>query len=172
MDMRSSQNEPREGFVYFAPWRRKAAVTTGMIALLLFWVAGSKHRMADRRAFDQSSAADQRTYQESKDTLSSQYRLFADLFAATDESRKEALRSAERYQQQAVEIDQKVRELEAGATLLEHRVRWLYFGEALLEIAIVVWWIAIVTQRAIFWYVSLLGGVAGAIVSLLAYLRQ
>jgi hypothetical protein len=50
-------------------------------------------------------------------------------------------------------------------------VRWLYFGEAFLEIAIVVWSIAIVTQRALFWYVSLLGGVAGATVSLMAYLR-
>jgi hypothetical protein len=165
--MPSSQNEPWVGFVYFAPWRRKAAVTTGMIALLLVVVAFSRQRMADLRAFDQSSAVDQRTYRDSKDILSSQYQLFADSFAATDELHKEALR----YQQQALEIDQKARELEAEAALLEHRVRWLYFGEAFLEIAIVVWSIAILTQRAVFWYVSLLGGVAGAIVSLLAYLR-
>jgi hypothetical protein len=169
--MRSSQNEAREGFVYFAPWRRKAAVTTGMIALLLIGVAGSRQREANLQALDQSSAADQRTYRDSKDTLSSQYQLFADLFAATDELREEALHSAERYQQQAVEVDQKVRESEANAALLEHRVRWLYFGEAFLEIAIVLWSIAIVTQRALFWYVSLLGGVAGATVSLLAFLR-
>jgi hypothetical protein len=169
--MPSSQNELREEFVHFAPWRRKAAITTGMIGLLLFGVAGLKQRTASLQALDQSRVADERTYRESKDTLSSQYRLFADLFAATDESREEARHSAERYQRQAVEIDQKVRELEAEAALLEHRVRWLYFGEAFLEIAIVVWSIAIVTQRAEFWYVSLLGGVAGAVVSLLAYLR-
>jgi hypothetical protein len=169
--MPSSQNEPREGFVYFAPWRRRAAVTTGMIALLLIGAAGSRQRAANLQALHQSTAEDQRTYRDSKDTLSSQYQLFADLFAATDELREEALHSAERYQRQAVEVDQKVRESEANAALLEHRVRWLYFGEAFLEIAIVLWAMAIVTQRAQFWYVSLLGGVAGATVSLLAFLR-
>jgi hypothetical protein len=169
--MPSRQNEPGEGFVYVAPWRRKAAVTTGMIALLLVGVAGSRQRAAGLQTLYQERAADERTFKDSKDSLSSQYQLFADLFAATGELREEALHSAKRYQQQAVEVDQKVRELEAGAALLEHRVRWLYFGEAFLEIAIVVWSIAIVTQRALFWYVSLLGGVAGATVSLMAYLR-
>jgi hypothetical protein len=51
-------------------------------------------------------------------------------------------------------------------------VRWLYFGGAFLGFAIVVCSVAILTRHVVFWYISLLAGAAGAIVSLLALLRH
>jgi hypothetical protein len=173
MEMKSSRKDLREGVIHRLRWHRKAAVSMGTIALVLMVVESMRVRESAMQVASQQKVMDQWAYANSKANTVFQYKVILDLFNSTSESnekiRYDYTQQIKRYEMQMKEIEEKARQFEIESDLAEHHQRRLSVSEALLEIAIVLSLIGILTRRVPFWYFSLFAGFAGTIVALLAF---
>lgn len=156
------------------------SLTMAILAVLVAISGLLGHRAHTEEGLLQNRASDQWAYYQAKNIRRSLDEHFVDnlaLLKSVDPSAAETVRhkwesNADRYREEQKEIDAKARELEHEVQLESRRADRFDFGESLLEIALVITSITMLTTRREFWFAGIalgLAGVCAALSSLLVH---
>jgi len=148
-----------------------AAVTMSMaiLAVLVAAVTLLGHRAHTEEIVKTTEKADQYAYYEAKKNLGRSYEVFVDELSVlplqdpkhADELKEKYSKDAERYREEIKEIEEKAKEAEAEVNLAQKRADQFDLAEVLLECALVISSITLLTKNKIFWYMGLVLGLAG-----------
>jgi hypothetical protein len=148
--------------------------TVSLFAVLVAMVTVLAHRAHTRSVLDQVRATDSWAEYQAVDTRRHTYEVFdqyIEASAAKDSSA--AARASDRFRQQAQQYDDRRHQLRKQAEELETEVRQeefqadrYDFGEALLEMGLVITSITLMTYHRYFWYLGGAVGIAGVAVAL------
>jgi hypothetical protein len=140
-----------------------------IIAAALAVVAVYGHITTTEELLAQQKASNQWAYFEAKTLRRYQSDVAQDLLHAmsNDEATRTAQKykvNAERYEKEGEQIQEKAKEYEAESALMGQRALRFHLGEIFLELAIVFSSLAILSHRAIFFYVGISASVIGVII--------
>jgi hypothetical protein len=163
-------NELKEHAEHAALDPRMAPVsfTMALLAVVLATITLLGHRAHTHQVVLQTRANDEWSYYQGKSVRRSTNEVVAKLMTAMDFKDKEAAAvvreslntEAERYRKESDDIQEKARELQSEARHENRMANRFDLGEALLEVALVVTSITLLTRRRQYW---LLGGVIAVI---------
>jgi multidrug efflux pump subunit AcrA (membrane-fusion protein) len=152
--------------------------TMAVLAVLVALVTLLAHRSHTHEVVSQIKATDTWSEYQAVNTRRHSYETFAD-FMETLPSRDAAQtdRQRERFKQQAAQYDKRRQQLRTQAEELEaevsheaRRADRFDFGEALLEVALVITSITLLTRRRLFWYLGTAVAVLGLVVAASGFL--
>jgi hypothetical protein len=152
-----------------------APVTISMAILAVLVAVASLlgHRSHTEEILAQTKASDQWAYYQAKNIRRHTYELFLDqlsLFPVKDAAAGEKIaekykKELERYANEQKEIEAEARKLESEGGLQRRRADRYDLGEVLLEAALVIASITLLTRRRLYWGFALVLGAAGVIVA-------
>lgn len=153
------------------PGLAPVTVTMAVLAVLVACVTLLGHRAHTEEVLLQSRAADQWSYYQAKEIRRRNYELFLDelsIFSLQEASHVDAVKEkyskqVERYGEEVKEIQAEARKAEAEVKVEEARADRYDLGEVLLEAALVICSITLLTRKKIFWIFGItlaLGGIA------------
>jgi hypothetical protein len=152
-----------------------APVTVTMAILAVFVAAVSLlgHRAHTKVLLLQTKATDQWAYHQAKDIRQRSYELFLDevsIYNVKDPElagkvKEKYSHEVERYREQQKETEAEARNLEQEAEHQEERANRFDLGEVLLEAALVIVSITLLTGRRFFWGFGTLLGVTGIVIA-------
>jgi hypothetical protein len=153
-------------------------ITMAFLAVLVAIVALLSHRTHTEEILLQTKASDQWAYYQAKDIRRHTYELFIDetsVFALQNNPKAEEIKAKyakelERYKDQLKEASTEATRLEDEVHLLERRTNRFDLGEVLLEAALVICSITLLTRKRIFWMVGVLGALAGVLIAAMGFL--
>ena len=156
------------------------SLTMAVLAVLVAVVSLLGHRTHTEEIILQNKVTDQWGYYQAKNIRRHNDELFADLTGviATKDAEsaaklKEKYQSeAERYKEDQKELDAKARELEQDGEKTRGRADRFDLAEVLLEIALVVSSITLLSGRRLFWHLGLVVGAAGILVTASVWLMH
>jgi hypothetical protein len=157
-----------------------AGVTITMAVLAVFVAAVSLmgHRMHTEELLLQTKATDQWAYYQAKDIRRRSYELFIDelsvfviqpgeqVAAVKEKYQKEI----DRYKDQQKDAESEARKTESEVATVQRRADRFDLGEVLLEAALVICSITLLTRKRIFWSLGLVLGVCGLAIAAGAFL--
>ena len=157
------------------------AIVTITMAILAVLVAVSSlmgHRTHTEELLAQTKATDQWAYYQAKDIRRRSYEVFLDQMTVfTVQSPQNAATAKEKYEKQLgvyatqlKELEAAARELEAEVATLQRRADRYDLGEVLLEAALVICSITLLTKKRAFWGFGVFLGVAGVGIAVTALL--
>jgi uncharacterized protein YhaN len=156
------------------PQLRRVSLSMALIAVLVAAAGLLSHRAHTAAILKQSEASDQWAYMQAKNIRMHTYTLFGDLLdlaapagadpAKRREKRESYAKQAEKYRDEVAEINKEATKLEHARDLQEHRADRYDGGEVLLEIALVLASLTLLTRKNMYWAVSLLLAIAGTVV--------
>jgi hypothetical protein len=128
----------------------------------------------------QAQATDQWAYYQAKNIRLHEMQVMVDqlgVFAVQDKEKTELLREkyqkeVERYGNDKDSISEKAKEQERERDLLRARADRFDAGEGILEIALVICSLTLLTDKKFFWYVAMLIGAVGIVISLGGFLHH
>ncbi len=143
---------------------KRVAATMAIIAAVLAIVSVLGHLTTTEELLNQQKASDQWSYYQAKSIRRYQSEFARDLFASlkNDAMSEQYAKNAEKYRHDDEEIQKESQGLETESHLRGHQALRLHFGEVFLEISIVFASLAILSKRALIWYASIAGALAGA----------
>jgi Domain of unknown function (DUF4337) len=152
--------------------------TMSVLAVLVAVVTLLAHRAHTYEVVSQIKATDTWSEYEAVNTRRHSYEIFGDFIDVTppkdpvqaEKARNRFRQQAERYDKRREELRSQAEKLEAEVENDERRADRFDFGEALLEVALVITSITLLTRRRTFWYLGsaiALGGIAVAATGLL-----
>ncbi len=158
------------------PLLRQVSLTMALLAVLNAAVGLMSHRAHTEAILMQAQASDQWSYMQAKNIRMHTYSLFSDLLelappAGADDAKNAAKRQtkresyakqSEKYRDDVKEIEKKARELERERDSEEHRATRFDMGEVLLEVAMVLSSVTLLTRTRIYWLLGLAIGAGGA----------
>ena len=144
-------------------------VTMAILAVLVAAVSLLGHRAHTEELLHQTKATDQWAYYQAKDIRRHTYELFLDetsIFALQNSDQIEKLKEkyakeAERYRDEQKEIETEAQKLEDEVRVERRRADRFDLGEVMLEAALVICSIALLTRKRIFWGLGSVLGLAG-----------
>jgi len=144
-------------------------VTMAILAVLVAAVSLLGHRAHTEELLHQTKATDQWAYYQAKDIRRHTYELFLDetsIFALQNSDQIEKLKEkyakeAERYRDEQKEIETEAQKLEDEVKVERRRADRFDLGEVMLEAALVICSIALLTRKRIFWGLGSVLGLAG-----------
>lgn len=150
-----------------------ATFTMSVLAVILAAVSILSHRAHTREIIKQTEAADQWSFYQAKNLRRHNYELFAELMQVSDFRNKDlAAKLQEKYKKQADRYDREKEEamkeaqrLQGEVNFEERRADRFDFAEALMEIALVITSITLLTRQKSYWYIGLGFGGVGLIVA-------
>lgn len=159
------------------PLTIRVSVTIAILAVLVAAITLLGHRATTEELLLQAQATDQWAYYQAKNIRQHEMQGYADLLGAlapqdkekTAEIREKYLKEVERYGNDKDEIGEKARELEKERDIMSRRSDRFDGGEVLLEIALVVCSVTLLTKRTLFWYAGMFLGAVGVIVALTGF---
>ena len=145
------------------------SLTMAILAVLVASVSLLGHRAHTEEVILQNKTSDQWAYFQAKSIRRHEDDLFADMasvMASKDAEQTAKLHEkyaaeAERYRDEGKELEAKAHELEAETDHERKRADRFDLGEAILEIALVITSITLLSGRKLFWLVGILFGIAG-----------
>lgn len=154
------------------------SLTLSILAVLVAGVTLMGHRTHTEELLLQARATDQWSFYQAKNIRRHNYEMFSDLLSvvrAEDASKVSELREKykkelERYAKDKEEIQSEAKALEAERDLQRRKADRFDAGEGLLEAALVISSITLLTRRRIFWQVGILIGIGGVLMALTAFL--
>ncbi len=157
-----------------------APVTITMAILAVFVAASSLmgHRTHTEELLSQTRATDQWAYYQAKDIRRHTYELFVDelsVFALQTTQQVDAMKEKyqkeiDRYRDQQKDAEAEAKKTEAEVAVLQHRADRFDLGEVLLEAALVICSITLLTRNRLFWGAGVVLGLAGVVVAVAAFL--
>ena len=152
--------------------------TISLLAVLVAVVTLMGHRTHTEEVVTQIKASDTWAEYQAKNIRYHNYGSFADVVAilpgaAKDKSAKVQERfrqQSEKYNHEKDDLQAEARKLESEVVTERRKANRYDFGEALLEMALVITSITLLTRRRPFWYVGMGFGALGIIVALTATL--
>jgi hypothetical protein len=153
-------------------------LTMAVVAVLVATVSLLGHRTHTEEILLQSKVTDQWAYYQAKNIRRHNDELFADLAGVvatkdaevTTKLQEKYRAEADRYKEDQKELDAKARELESDVDLNGRKANRFDLGEVLLEIALVVTSITLLSGRRIFWHLGLVMATAGLLIAASAWL--
>ena len=148
-------------------------VTMAIFAVLVAAVSLLGHRAHTEELLHQTKATDQWAYYQAKDIRQHSYETFLDqlsLAAPQNSDQVQKLKDkytkeVERYRAQETEIEAEAKRAEGEVrTLQRRRADRFDLGEVILEAALVICSIALLTRKRLFWKLGLVLGVAGLVI--------
>jgi hypothetical protein len=148
-------------------------LTMAVLAVLVATVSLLGHRTHTEEILTQSKVTDQWAYYQAKNIRRHTDELFADMIGVVATKDAEAAAKlqekyraeAERYKDEQKELDAKGHELESEVSLDSRKASRLDLGEVLLEIALVVTSITLLSGRRLFWHIGLLVATIGVVIA-------
>lgn len=150
-----------------SPFDKRVAGTMAALAAVMAIVSVMGHVMTTEELLNQQKASDQWSYYQAKSIRRYQSEVARDMFAAMKlaEPSETYAKNVEKYRQDDEEIQKEARGLERESHVHGRQALGFHFGEVFLEISIVLASVAILTKRALMWYLSIAGGVVGAVIA-------
>lgn len=154
------------------------SLTLSILAVLVAGVTLMGHRTHTEELLLQARATDQWSFYQAKNIRRHNYEMFSDLLSvvrAEDAGKVSVLREKykkelERYSKDKEEIQSEAKALETERDLQRRKADRFDAGEGLLEVALVISSITLLTRRRIFWQSGILIAIAGIVVALTAFL--
>lgn len=152
------------------------APVTVTMAILAVLVAASSlmgHRAHTEEVLHQTRATDQWAYYQAKDIRRKNYELFVDelsVFSLQNSEQAQKVKEKyakeiERYHDEEKEIQAEARNAEKEVQIEERRADRFDLGEVLLEAALVICSITLLTRKKMFWAFGLVLGTAGLVIA-------
>lgn len=150
-----------------APFDKRVAASMAILAAVLAVVSVLGHIETTEELLAQQKASDQWAYYQAKSIRRYQSEFANDLFASmkNEAMSKQYAKNAEKYRSDDADIQKEAQNLENESHVHGRQALRFHFGEVFLEIAIVFASLAILTKRALIWYVAIASGVAGAAIA-------
>ena len=153
-------------------------LTMALLAVLVASVTLLGHRAHTEEVLLQSRAADQWAYYQAKEIRRRNYELFLDelsIFSLQDSAHADAIKEkyakeVERYAEELKDIQAEAKKAEAEVKVEEARADRYDLGEVLLEAALVICSITLLTRKKIFWYLGILLGLAGIVTGIMGWM--
>ena len=147
-------------------------LTMAILAVLVASVTLLGHRAHTEEVLLQTRAADQWAYYQAKEIRRRNYELFLDelsVFSLQDAKQVETIKEkykkeVDRYAEELKEIESEARAKEAEVKVEEARADRYDLSEVLLEAALVISSITLLTRKKIFWLFGIVLAVAGLVV--------
>jgi hypothetical protein len=147
-------------------------VTMAVFAVLVAGVSLLGHRAHTEEIILQTKSTDQWAYYQAKEIRRRTYEVFLDqLSVFTISSADEAAKLKEKYEKEVAryageqkEIEEEARKEENEREVQQRRADRFDLGEVLLEAALVICSITLLTRKRIYWAVGMLMGLAGVAV--------
>jgi len=144
-------------------------VTMAILAVLVAALSLLGHRAHTEELLHQTKATDQWAYYQAKDIRRHTYELFLDetsIFALQNSDQIEKLKEkyakeADRYRDEQKEIEAEAQKLEDEVKVERRRADRFDLGEVMLEAALVICSITLLTRKRIFWGLGSVMGLAG-----------
>jgi len=157
-----------------------APVTVTMAILAVFVAACSLmgHRTHTEELLLQTKATDQWAYYQAKDIRRHTYELFVDemsVFTVQNSPQADAIKDKyqkeiDRYRDQQKDAESEARKTETEVSVREKQADRFDLGEVLLEAALVICSITLLTRNRLFWGVGVVLGLCGVVVAVAAFL--
>ncbi|MGH9433142.1 MAG: DUF4337 domain-containing protein [Terriglobia bacterium] len=146
-------------------------MTMAVLAVLVAIASLLVHRATTQEVLLQSKASDLWAYFQAKSIRRHNYELFADLIAvldAKDAAKAETLKTryaqqAQQYAEQQKQIGVQAKDLEEGVEHQHHRASRFELSEVLLEVALVISSLTLLTRRRGYWYFGVALTIAGLV---------
>ncbi|MGA8102239.1 MAG: DUF4337 domain-containing protein [Candidatus Acidiferrales bacterium] len=153
-------------------------ITMAILAVLVAGVSLLGHRAHTEEILNQSKASDQWAYFQAKAIRHHNYEQFLDQLLVipsknaddTEKLRAKYEKEIDRYKDQENEIQKEATGLESEVKVEERRADRFDLAEVILEAALVVTSITLLTKKKSFWALGLLMAAAGVVVALLGTL--
>jgi len=162
------------------PLMMPVAVTLSILAVLVAIATLLGHRAGTEELMLQTKATDQWALFQAKNIRLYEMQSMADLLGTLEPADKEkasALRDkylseVERYTKEKEEATQEAKSLEAERDLMGKREDRYDAGEVILEIALIVCSLTLLTKKRIFWFSGMMLGLVGLVVTLSGHLLR
>lgn len=156
------------------------AVTLSILAVLVAIATLLGHRAGTEALMFQTKATDQWAYFQAKNIRLHEMQSVADMLGAfmpADKEKAESLREkylkeTERYEKEKDEVSKQAKELESERDLAERREDRFDASEVILEIALIVCSLTLLTKKKIFWLSGITLGFVGFCVTLSGFLLR
>jgi hypothetical protein len=160
------------------PLMMPVAVTLSILAVLVAIATLLGHRAATEELILQTKASDQWSLFQAKNIRSHEMQSVADMLAtlsSADKEKAEALRGkyqkeAERYDKEKAETAEEAKKLEAERDVAGRREDRYDAGEVILEIALIICSLTLLTKKRVFWISGIALGLIGFVVTISGFL--
>jgi Domain of unknown function (DUF4337) len=148
-------------------------VTMAILAVLVAAVSLLGHRAHTEELLHQTKATDQWAYYQAKDIRGHTYELFLDEMSAftlqnsdqIQKLREKYEKEVERYRDEQKDIEVEAKKDEDAVSTERRRADRFDLGEVMLEAALVICSITLLTRKRLFWGFGLALGLAGVVVA-------
>jgi Domain of unknown function (DUF4337) len=149
-------------------------LTMAILAVLIAGVTLLGHRAHTEEVLLQTRSADQWAYYQAKEIRRRSYELFLDelsVFSLQNPQQVETIREkykkeVERYAEELKEIEADARKEEAEVKIIEARADRYDLSEVLLEAALVISSITLLTRKKLFWLIGIALSLAGIVIGI------
>jgi hypothetical protein len=171
--MHEVMEAPEGGHHEDDPLLMPVAVTLSILAVLVAIATLLGHRAATEELFLQTRSTDQWALFQAKNIRSHEMQSVADMLGTlmpADKEKAEVLREkyqkeAERYEKEKGETSEEAKKLETERDLAGRREDRYDAGEVILEIALIVCSLTLLTRKRLFWASGIALGVVGLVVT-------
>jgi hypothetical protein len=161
-----------------SPSLAPVTITMAVLAVLVAAVSLSGHRAHTEEILLQTKSSDQWAYYQAKNIRRQNYELFLDelsIFSLKDSEqtnkiREKYAREVERYGEEQKEIQDEARKLESEVAVIQRRANRFDLGEVVLEAALVIVSLTLLTRRRVFWIFGSILAVLGIAVAATGFL--
>jgi Domain of unknown function (DUF4337) len=160
------------------PWTLPVAITISILAVLVAMATLMGHRSSIEAVLLQTQASDQWAFYQAKNIRLHEMQSVADMlgvFTPVEKEKAEALnekyqKEIERYEKDKDQISEKAKEFENERAVVSRREDRFDAGEVVLDIALIICSLTLLTRRKAFWYSGMVIGVVGFFIGLSGFL--
>lgn len=161
-----------------SPFLMPVAVTLSILAVLVAIATLLGHRAATEELALTTQVADQWALFQAKNIRLREMQLGADLLGTLTPVDKEKaaalhekyLKEVERYEKEKDEAAEQSKELDAERDLMVKRAARFEAGEVIMEIALIVCSLTLLTKKKVFWMAGMVLGAVGLVTTVTGYL--
>jgi hypothetical protein len=147
-------------------------VTMAVFAVLVAGVSLLGHRAHTEEIILQTKSTDEWSYYQAKEIRRRSYEMFLDELSvftpqnadAGEKLKEKYEKEVERYHGEQKEIESEARQAENEVMVQENRADRFDLGEVLLEAALVICSITLLTRKRVYWSIGMVLGLAGVII--------
>jgi len=160
------------------PGMLPVAVTLAILAVLVAMATLMGHRASTEELLLQTKASDQWAFFQAKNIRLHEMQGIADVLGTvqpvdkekTEAMREQYLKEVERYEKEKDEISDKAKELENERAQVSKRGDRYDAAEVILEIALIICSLTLLTKKRFFWFAGILLGIVGVAVGVSGFL--
>jgi len=160
------------------PWTLPVAITISILAVLVAMATLMGHRSSIEVVLLQTQASDQWAFYQAKNIRLHEMQGVVDMLGVLTPGEKEKAevlrekykKEIERYEKDKDRISEKAKEFENDRAVVSRREDRFDAGEVILEIALIICSLTLLTKGKAFWYSGIAIGVAGFFVGISGFL--